>query len=145
MRRRAAVGRLVQRGHGEVLNEILAALAGASVETVALKGPVLGERLYGDPTLRIAWDLDLMVARRDLPAAMAVLDGLGFHTEPVPDGWRHHLTAVRAGAPLVELHFRLTSSFGAVIPSEDFLARSVPYRTAAGASCRVLSAEDELF
>jgi len=148
IRRRAALQRLLQRRNDEVLSEILAALDDAGVEAVALKGPVLGERLYGDPTLRVAWDLDLMVALRDVPAAKAVLDDLGYLVHPVPadrDPEGHHIKASRDDSPLVELHFRLTSNFGALIPSEEFLSRALPYRTARGASCRVLAPEDELF
>jgi hypothetical protein len=148
IRRRAVVQRLAQRCYDEVLNEILAALHDAGVETVALKGPILGERLYGEPTLRVSSDLDLMVARSQVVAATDVLSGLGYQVEPTPaahERWGHHIKAHRDGSPLVELHHRLTTNFGAVVPSEEFLARAAAYRTVRGAACRVLSTEDELF
>jgi hypothetical protein len=147
LRRRAALQRLLQSQNYAVLNEILAALDRAGVETATLKGPVLGERLYGDPTLRVATDLDLMVARDQVAVARDVLAGLGYQVEPEPpahERWGHHIKATREDSPIVELHYRLTTNFGALLPSEEFLSRSLGYRTARGARCRVLSAEDEL-
>jgi hypothetical protein len=147
-RRRAAVQRLSQRRFAEVLDEILRALAGAGVEVVVLKGPVLGERLYGEASLRVSSDLDLMVAPQALAAAAATLDGLGFRTEAIPEDAAvrgHHVKALRTDSPVVELHHRLSANLGVLIPSEEFLMRSLPHRTAQGADCRVLAVEDELF
>jgi hypothetical protein len=149
LRRRSAAQRLFQSQNARVLEEVLEAFRAAGVEAIPLKGPVLGERLYGDPALRVSNDLDLMVAREQVPSASAALIGLGYQGEPDPEArqrWRHqhHLTFLRRESPPVELHFRLIADFGVVIPSEEFLARCEPYRTGAGCPCRVLAPEDEL-
>jgi hypothetical protein len=128
------------------LVEILTAFSTAGVDALPLKGPVLGARLYGDPTLRVSNDLDLMVAREQVPAATDVLNGLGYQNSEAQQRWKHlyHLTFHRRDSPPVELHFRLIGDLGVLIPSEEFLARAQPYQTDGGPSCRVLSAEDEL-
>lgn len=148
--RRAVVQRLVQSRLQLVLDEILSTIAVAGVDALPLKGPVLGARLYGDATLRVSSDLDLMVTREQMPAATAALIGLGYQGDAdreARQGWEHqyHITFHRDGAPRVELHFRLTADLGVVIPSEEFLARSQPYQAEGGTPCRILSAEDELF
>jgi hypothetical protein len=149
LRRRAAAQRLFQAQNSRVQDEILRAFGTAGVDLIPLKGPVLGARLYGDPALRISNDLDLMVARKQVASASAALTALGYRGEPNPEvrqQWKHqhHLTFLRRGSPPVELHFRLIADFGVVIPAEEFLARSEPYQTAAGHTCRALAAEDEL-
>jgi Uncharacterised nucleotidyltransferase len=48
------------------------------IPVIALKGPSLAERLYGDPALRTYCDLDLLVRRSDLHRAMGLLSALGF-------------------------------------------------------------------
>jgi hypothetical protein len=149
LRRRAALQRLIQSEIDEALTEVLCALSEAGVVAVPLKGPVLGARLHGDPALRVSTDLDVMVAREDVAAATAALARIGYQGEPNPEArlrWKHqhHLTFLRPDSPPVELHFRLIADFGVVIPSQEFLTRAEPYQTRAGASCRVLAAEDEL-
>jgi hypothetical protein len=142
--------RLTQACFQQALDEVLSAFAARGVDVVPLKGPVLGARLYGDPALRPSTDLDLMVARDQVPSASAALCRLGYRGEADPAArqrWKHqhHLTFLQRDWPPVELHFRLSADFGVVIPSEEFLARAQPYQTATGHACRVLAAEDELF
>ena len=60
------------------LLELLDAFAGAGVAVVAVKGPVLAEMLYADPVLRPFSDLDLLVRKQDVAAALAVLSGAGY-------------------------------------------------------------------
>jgi hypothetical protein len=147
--RLAAGVRLNDERLRDVLEEVLAALASAGVGPVALKGPVLADRLYQDPGLRSSTDLDLLVAEAELDRSMAALLGLGFHGGPflVAAYERrrlHHVHLVRTPGPDVELHFRPQSAFGALLPPEDFLARAVPHHTARGTPLRILSPEDEL-
>jgi len=60
------------------LRRLLAAFGSAEIPIMTLKGPALGESLYGDPTLRPFTDLDLLVHRADTTRAVALLSGLGY-------------------------------------------------------------------
>jgi hypothetical protein len=60
------------------LLRVLAALNQAALPVMPLKGPWLGELLYGDETLRMTGDLDLLMQPRDLEAAEQVLKELGY-------------------------------------------------------------------
>lgn len=133
----------------EALEEVLPALAAAGVVPVALKGPVLADRLYPDPALRAATDLDLLVPEDQLDRSVGALLALGFRRgAPMVDAYQrrhhHHLHLLRSAGPDVELHFRPQSGFGARLPGQDFLARALPYRTARGTPLRILAPEDEL-
>jgi hypothetical protein len=133
----------------ETLETALYALAQANVPAVALKGPALSQRLYGDATLRPATDLDLLVAPAKLSRAIEALRNIGFEAlagkeEEYFRQHHHHVHLRAANRPTIELHFRLSSAFGVFIPAEPFLERSLPYRTTQGAECRVLAPEDEL-
>src|SRR5438045_3916558 len=69
----------VWQAHAQsALNEVLGALGSASVRTVALKGPILAERLYPDPHMRLSADLDLLVAAADLDKALTILNTIGY-------------------------------------------------------------------
>ena len=59
---------------------ILAALRGAHVEVVLLKGVMLGEVLYGNPGYKRMNDIDLLIRRSDLATVYRVYQELGlFH------------------------------------------------------------------
>ena len=83
------------------LKSLLAAFHQASVPVIALKGPCLGQRLYGDASLRAYADLDLLVRMPDLGRAEDLLAQLGFHPGSLGDDyhrpWQHN--AIR-----LELH-----------------------------------------
>ena len=57
---------------------LLDAFEAAGIAVVPLKGPVLAESLYSDPVLRPFSDLDLLVRRQDVPAAVRLLTGEGY-------------------------------------------------------------------
>jgi putative nucleotidyltransferase-like protein len=61
------------------LGQILRACQGAPLPCVALRGPALAERLYGEPTARPMGDLDLLVRRADLGSVRELLRGRGYH------------------------------------------------------------------
>jgi hypothetical protein len=129
---------------------VLAALAKAGLRAVALKGPVLAERLYGDPSLRYSSDLDILVSPHDLEPTSDLLQSLGYQERGGPYGryersHTHNLSFFHARHPLVELHFHLLVEFGVTVPAEDFLSRAVPYRAQDGTDCWVLSPADEAF
>lgn len=65
----------------ERLCEIINALAQASIDAIALKGPLLAQIAYGNFGLRVFSDLDLLVPRADLLRAAQVLKGVGFEAD----------------------------------------------------------------
>jgi len=62
----------------EELTGLLGRLAEAEVPVVPVRGPVLSERLHGDPARRPAGDLDLLVRTEDLDRLDGVLKGAGY-------------------------------------------------------------------
>jgi hypothetical protein len=145
----AVLQRLVQGRLRERLDEVLEALDRAGVVAVPLKGPVLGERLYGDQSLRVSSDLDVLVGAERLGDAQGALVALGYGSEPEsarrgPRAHQHHITLSGPEGIAVELHFRLISGFGALVPAREFLDRATLYRSPNRGEYRVLSGEDEL-
>jgi hypothetical protein len=92
---------------------IMAMLAEAGIRSTGLKGPLLGEAIYGDPGRRLSSDIDLLVASEQLQAAVAIVRGLGYGAPPdyVDSGglpWLHFaLVHERGELPPVELHWRI--------------------------------------
>jgi hypothetical protein len=62
-----AMERLAEAGRAQSV------LAAHGIGSVPLKGPVLSQTLYGDPTFRESRDLDILVAREDFGAALELL------------------------------------------------------------------------
>ena len=137
--RRRARDRLWHQRLAAVQAEVLRACA-ASVRAIALKGPLLGERLYPDPTLRQSTDLDLLVDPAETERARAVLQELGFQTGGI---WRSHHLKFRRGEEPLELHTQLSSGPGTELPARPFVEAALPYRTARGETVLVLSPVDE--
>lgn len=105
--------------------EVVAALRGAGVEPVLLKGPVIAQRLYPGE-LRCYVDCDLLVAPASFDGAEAVLAGLGF--ERAPRAWEreerieHDVPWRRPdGAGAVDLHRTLPGVRG-VAPEQAWRA-----------------------
>ncbi len=92
---------------------IMAMLAGAGIRCTSLKGPLLGEAIYGDPGRRLSSDIDLLVSPEQLQAAVEVVRTLGYDapTDYVQDCGlpRLHFVLVhgRGELPPVELHWRV--------------------------------------
>ncbi|HET7875176.1 MAG TPA: nucleotidyltransferase family protein [Methylomirabilota bacterium] len=131
------------------LDGTLGALEGAGIRAVALKGPVLAERLYPAARMRFSSDLDLLVRPSDLDRAAAVLSALGYAEETGPSAryhrrHHHHIHLVGPRPPMIELHFRAYAGFGVVVAAEDLMAAALPYRTARGGQTWILTPEDEL-
>lgn len=63
------------------LAELVDALAASGVRALPFKGPVFGAQAYGDPSLRVFLDLDLLIAPEDVTAALAVLDRFGYRSD----------------------------------------------------------------
>jgi Uncharacterised nucleotidyltransferase len=123
--------------------------AEANERVVALKGPLLGERVYPEGALRPSVDLDLLVAEDDLERAVATLERAGWESDSGPTAvyarrHHHHLQLRREGQPPLELHFRARVAFGAVMPAADLVARSSAVTSTHGRGLRILAPEDEL-
>lgn len=92
---------------------ITAMLADAGIRSAPLKGPLLGEAIYGDPGRRLSGDIDLLVAPDQLLAAVEVVRTLGYEspTDYVHDDGLPLLHFVLAHGrdelPPVELHWRI--------------------------------------
>jgi hypothetical protein len=84
------------------------ALDDAGIRSAALKGPALGEALYGEAGRRLSSDIDLLVAPEQLDRAVEVVRGLGY-ARPVD-----HVDA--RGLPL--LHFALVHERDELPPIE---------------------------
>jgi hypothetical protein len=80
---------------------------------VPLRGPALADRLWGDPTVRPAGDLDLLVRKADLPRLAALLATRGYrelsHRPGFAQRFSYTLTFVREryGWLVVEPHWSL--------------------------------------
>jgi hypothetical protein len=91
----------------------MAALANAGIRSTPLKGPILGEAIYGDLGRRLSGDIDLLVAPEQLDAAVEVIRGLGYGA-PADHVGRNGLPLLhfalvheRRELPPVELHWRI--------------------------------------
>jgi len=93
--------------------EIAAALTGAGIPVLLLKGVHLCRFVYAEPALRSMADVDLMVPRDRLAAAERIVLGLGYGPSPRPDvdefctQWHHLAKLHKRGAPVLELHWNI--------------------------------------
>ena len=88
-------------------------LAEVGIRCAPLKGPLLGEAIYGDPGRRVSSDIDLLVGAEQLHAAVEVVRQLGYAapTDCVQEGGlpllHFLLPHVQQKLPTVELHWRI--------------------------------------
>jgi hypothetical protein len=88
-------------------------LADAGIRCASLKGPQLGEAIYGDVGRRLSSDIDLLVAPEELGRAVEVVRVLGYevptdYVEPSGLPQLHFgLRAARGELPSVEIHWRI--------------------------------------
>jgi hypothetical protein len=93
--------------------QMMTMLAEEGIRSAALKGPLLGEAIYGDPGRRVSSDIDLLVSPDRLQAAVEVVRGLGYAapSDHVYDSGLPllHFTLAheREELPPVELHWRI--------------------------------------
>lgn len=126
------------------------ALREAGIESLAVKGVVLAEAVYGNLALRPAADIDVLVRRADLQGARAVLHSLGFwhRSEPLGDEWAHghhdepYFRRTAHREVCLELHWALW-------PSDRFRSDAGVWERArpvelGGSTLRTLSREDTL-
>lgn len=80
-----------QLAYAAATDEVLDAMGRAGIRTVMLKGAAIARRLYEDPLLRPAGDIDLLVAPSQAGAAAQVLERLGFR-DPLSRARPHERT-----------------------------------------------------
>ncbi len=130
------------------LDPAAAALASASgVAPVLLKGPAVADRFHADPRLRPFSDLDFLVPRDALGAAVAALERLGYRRVDGP--WKgyaerhgHEVALARTlGARnlFVEVHWRLSDD-----PVAMGLSRALLEGGAAGSPAALAAAPLQL-
>jgi len=116
---RAAVERAIVAGSRQgaflqlVATHVMGSLSAAGIRSSALKGPQLGEAIYGQVGRRESTDIDLLVAQEQLAAAVDVVRGLGYRaprdhvqTDGLPS-LHFALAHERGELPPVELHWRI--------------------------------------
>lgn len=99
---------------GEICR-ITTACKQAELPFIFLKGPVLAQKLYGDLSLRISSDIDLLVPLKKLERAEYVLKEMGYektdYFSTLLNDWKwrhHHLTFYHPKSKVkVELHWRM--------------------------------------
>lgn len=117
-------------------------LHSAEVTVIAFKGATLAATVYGDAALRQAWDIDLLVAEKDVPTVAAMLRAEGYLAGQVFD--RAQDFEHPGGEIKVDLHWALTPWFFPVdVDVEGLLARR-HVATINGVSIPVPCAEDML-
>jgi hypothetical protein len=65
----------------EELARVLKLLSEAGIPAISLKGPALAQQLYGDPSLRVCVDLDILVPRSMVRSAFDLLRADGYKSE----------------------------------------------------------------
>ncbi len=107
----------------------------AGIPMLAIKGPVLARRAYGDVGARPFTDLDLLVSPDAVPRALALLAGLGYAPDyrftPRRDAWFRRVDGDYplvhgTTGQLVELHARpLSRRFTGLAPFEALWERRI--------------------
>ncbi|MEH7493787.1 nucleotidyltransferase domain-containing protein [Neobacillus niacini] len=91
-----------------------------SIKAIFLKGPFLGNEIYGDVSLRTCGDLDLLIPIEDLDSTHKILEEHGFMKDDyilsVLGDWKwrhHHVTYYHNSKNIkVEIHWRLNPGPG---------------------------------
>ena len=148
-RHRAAASYLAQRAN---LGTVLESFSNKGIATIVLKGVPLAHRIYPDPALRVAHDIDLMVNPREFGRVTGELESLGFiqlgtsEVRAAFHQYHHHLAPfVHAqNGVMVEVHSRLFRPYGPYqLDVAGLWERSSPANTGKFPYL-VLAPEDEL-
>lgn len=132
---------------------VLAALEAAGIPAIAYKGPALAFSIYGDVTMRVYGDLDILVRAKDVLRGKSVLQARGYVPEyPLePDveaaflraPSQHHVVLVGAGRIPVELHWKTDPDFP-VERGDDAWWAGLGHARLGGASVRCFSERELL-
>jgi hypothetical protein len=85
-------------------------LAAGGIRSMIVKGPVLAQLVYGDPTLRESEDIDLVVDPDSVPDVNRTLASAGYH-RVIPD--------VNISRPLLEIYQRRRCQFAYYSETRD--------------------------
>jgi len=111
--------RMQRLRHFALLSKISDTFEEAGIGFIVLKGPVVGQWLWGQPCGRHFKDLDLLVSESQIQNAIKVMSGLGLRQDPsiAEIEWFHwsrrtslaqHFTLIGPGGECVELHWRIS-------------------------------------
>ena len=132
------------------LREIVALLEQEQIPVIPIKGPLLARAAYGDLASRRFADLDLVVHRRDLDRARAILAERGFQpaialprdAESVLLGADYHIALVDAEHGIVvELHWALIRAGLSGLRDESWAWTHARDSTALGSPMRTLTTD----
>jgi hypothetical protein len=98
---------LMQIAEGARISRLLAA---GGIRSMIVKGPVLAQLVYGDPTLRESEDIDLVVDPDSVPEVNRTLASAGYH-RVIPD--------VNISRPLLEIYQRRRCQFAYYSETRD--------------------------
>lgn len=115
------------------MNTVCGALQAEGIRSIILKGPVVAAYLYGDVSLRVSKDLDLLIAESDIERAEQILLGFGYeHDHEIPrilEDWKrrnYHVTYTQPQTGIqVEVHWRLNPDPGNEPSFEELWQRRV--------------------
>jgi hypothetical protein len=133
-------------------------LGNKGVPFISIKGPLLSLRLYGDPTVRISHDIDLLIDKNDLDKTIALMLNEGFvfahnfewpsekHRQELIVQNMHHIGFYSKKLDLiVEVHWVLSSKLPVPVKTlEKIVADNLTSITYAGRNFTVLNNEFEL-
>lgn len=134
------------------LKELISILNREQIHYALLKGPMLGETLYGHSALRPSKDIDILVEQKYVEKIIFLLEEKGYVAEEKNSynlervfKREHHISLGREKVE-IELHWTLMSSKYRVfksITTEDILTRAVSGKFE-GLPVYILKPEDEL-
>lgn len=144
LRAAAATEELRWQKYSSICQPALVALRAAGIPYIVLKAAAFCESVYPSPALRHGSDIDLLLRRDDLPAAVEALRRQGWkqEPEPVPPSTTHAAPLLHASRLPLELHYRLLIPYY-TLPYELFWSRAEA-GLATGVPARVLCAADAL-
>jgi hypothetical protein len=143
--------------HNQLLEDellrLLRALEAQRLPAIPFKGPALAASAYRNPSLRMSSDLDILVDRRDVARAVALLAEHGYQQvfqhgrlyEAIARPFRHaHNLTSDDGRRCVDLHWTLAQRYFAFALDPRGLWERLETAQLGGAAIRVLAPEDTL-
>jgi hypothetical protein len=136
---------------GELL-KALALFESQGISAIPLKGPVLAQTAYGDPTLRQFADLDILVSRADIEKVRELLVAGGYRLPQSLTGKQERLhlkhsvefTFENSRRTILDVHWRFVADYlGGGLDPQEALARRAPLQIL-GKTVYTLDPEDNL-